>query len=211
MFSRILHGARPSLFAAFGLVTIGLVGGSILGASAAILGGVVETLTMRLTEIVMALPGLVIALVLTAALGPSLVNLVIALGLLSIPFYTRIVRGEVVTLRELGYVRSAQVLGAGTLTLVFRHIAPNLAPILVTYGSLGLSAAILATSALSFIGLGAQPPTAEWGALIYDGSQTLLSEWWIAIFPGLAILMAAIGFTLLGDGLRDWLDPKGAA
>jgi peptide/nickel transport system permease protein len=211
VFSRILHGARPSLLAALGIVGIGLGGGAILGAFAALIGGLFEQVLMRLSEIVMALPGLVIALALTAALGPSLVNLTIALGALSIPFYVRIVRGETLTLRERGFVKAARAMGAGPIWVAFRHVAPNLAPVLAVYGTMGLSGAVLAASALSFVGLGAQPPMAEWGALIFEGSQTLLSEWWIAVFPGLAVGVAALGFNLLGDGLRDWLDPRGAS
>ena len=206
--SRIIHGARPSLLAAMGIVAIGLGGGAILGSLAALTGGLFEQVIMRLSEIAMALPGLVIALALTAALGPSLVNLTLALGALSIPFYVRIVRGETLTLRERGFVKAARAMGAGPIWIAFRHIAPNLAPVLAVYATMGLSGAVLAASALSFVGLGAQPPMAEWGALIFDGSQVLLSEWWVAVFPGLAVAIAALGFNLLGDGLRDWLDPR---
>ncbi|MDX2238706.1 MAG: ABC transporter permease [Hyphomonadaceae bacterium] len=211
VFSRIVHGARPSLLSAVGIVAIGLGGGALIGALAALIGGATEQIVMRVTEIVMALPGLVIALALTAALGPSLVNLTLALGVLSIPFYVRLVRGETLTLRERGFVKAARAMGAGPLWLAVRHIAPNLAPVLAVYGTMGLSGAVLAASALSFVGLGAQPPMAEWGALIFDGSQTLLTEWWVAVFPGIAVALSALGFNLLGDGLRDWLDPRGDA
>jgi peptide/nickel transport system permease protein len=209
--SRVIHGARLSLAVAAGIVGIGIGAGALIGAAAALIGGAVEAIVMRLTEIIMALPGLVIALALTAALGPSLLNLTIALGALSAPFYIRIVRGEVLSLRERGFVKAARMMGAGPLRIAFAHIAPNLAPVLAIYASMGLSAAIVSASALSFVGLGAQPPTPEWGALIYDGSQTLLSEWWIAVVPGAALLFASLGFNLLGDGLRDWLDPKAQA
>ena len=209
--SRILFGARTSLSAALGIVVIGLAGGAVLGLGAASIGGLVDSAVMRASEIAMALPGLVIALALTAALGPSLVNLVIALGLLAIPSYARIMRGEAVAVRALGYVRAARALGAGPWRIAFTHVAPNLAPMLATYASLGLSGALLATSALSFIGLGAQPPTPEWGAMIYDGSQVLLDAWWVGVFPGIAVAFSALAFTLIGDGLRDWLDPRGAA
>lgn len=209
LFSRILHGARVSLPVAFGIVGIGISGGALIGAAAGMIGGAIDAAIMRMTEIAMALPSLVIALALTAALGPSLSNLVLALGLLSIPFYVRIVRGETVALRSLGYIRSARALGAGPWRLVLGHVAPNLAPILAVYASTGLSGALLSASALSFVGLGAQPPTSEWGALMFEGSQSLLNEWWLAIFPGVAVAISALGFTLLGDGLRDWLDVRG--
>lgn len=211
VFSRILFGARASLAAAVGIVLIGLTGGTVLGLGAATLGGTVDAIVMRVSEIAMALPGLVIALALTAALGPSLINLVVALGVLAIPTYARIVRGEAVAVRAQGYVRAARALGAGAWRVAFTHVGPNLAPILATYASLGLSGALLATSALSFIGLGAQPPTPEWGAMIYDGSQVLLDAWWVGVFPGIGVALAALAFTLIGDGLRDWLDPRGSA
>lgn len=211
VFSRILFGAQASLSAAFGIVVIGLAGGAVLGLGSATLGGAVDSVVMRASEIAMALPGLVIALALTAALGPSLVNLVLALGLLAVPSYARIIRGEAVALRALGYVRAARALGAGPWRIAFTHVGPNLAPMFATYASLGLSGALLATSALSFIGLGAQPPTPEWGAMIFEGSQVLLDAWWVGVFPGCAVALAALAFTLIGDGLRDWLDPRSAA
>jgi peptide/nickel transport system permease protein len=209
--SRIIHGGRASLAVACGIVAIGLAGGFLIGAASALAGGIVDLLVMRAVEIVMALPGLVIALALTAALGPSLVNLTLAMGLLGIPFYARVVRGEVLSLRQRPYVKASMALGGRFWRIVITHIIPNVAPTLVTLASLSLSGAVLAASALSFVGLGAQPPLAEWGALIFDGRDSLLTEWWIAVFPGIAVFLAALGFNLLGDGLRDWLDPKQAA
>lgn len=206
--SRILHGARPSLAVAFGIVGIGVVFGALIGAGSALAGGAVDAFAMRLVEIAMALPGLVIALALTAALGPSLLNLALALGVLSIPYYARIVRGEVLSLREQPYIKAARAMGAGFWRIQFTHILPNVSPVIATFASMGLSGAVLSASALSFVGLGAQPPTAEWGALVFDGREALTSAWWISAFPGLAVLIAALGFNLLGDGLRDFLDPK---
>jgi peptide/nickel transport system permease protein len=150
----------------------------------------------------------VIALALTAALGPSLLNLTIALGLLGIPFYIRLARGQTLSLRERPYVLVARTMGASTAFIAFRHIIPNLLSSTVVIASLGLSGAILAGSGLSFIGLGAQPPLAEWGALVNGGRQYILDQSWYAIVPGTAILITAVAFNLLGDGVRDILDPK---
>jgi peptide/nickel transport system permease protein len=208
LFSRVVWGARPSLAVAFGIVAIAAAGGTILGCLSGLIGGIIDTLVMRAVELVMALPGLVIALALTAALGPSLVNLTIALGLLGIPFYIRLARGQTLALRERPYVLAARAMGASTPFIVFRHIIPNLISSIVVVASLNLSGAMLAGSGLSFIGLGAQPPLAEWGALVNSGRQYILDQWWYAIVPGTAILITAAAFNLLGDGVRDVLDPK---
>lgn len=209
--SRVLHGARPSLAVAFGIVGVGVLLGVPVGAFCGLVGGWVDTVTMRLVELVMSLPGLVIALALTAALGPSLVNLALALGLLAVPFYVRMARGQALSLRERAYVKAARVMGASTGFIVRRHILPNMAAPLVVLVSINLSGAVLAASTLSFIGLGAQPPTAEWGALVNSGQTYILEQWWYPMVPGVAVLLAALGFNLLGDGLRDWLDPKESA
>jgi peptide/nickel transport system permease protein len=208
LFSRILFGARPSLLVAFSIVALASTGGVIVGCASGLAGGLIDTIVMRLVELVMALPGLVIALALAAALGPSLVNLAIVLGLLGIPFYARVARAETLSLRERAYVRGARTMGAGTLFVMRRHIVPNLLPTVIIFMSLGLSGALLGASALSFIGLGAQPPLAEWGALVNASRTYMLDQWWYAAFPGAAVAVTSFGFTLLGDGLRDALDPK---
>lgn len=211
LLSRIIYGARPSLLVAFGIVTIAAVGGVLFGGLSGLIGGVTDTIVMRLVDVVMALPGMVVALALTAALGPNLINLTLALGLLGVPFYTRLTRGQALALRERPYVLAARTMGAGRWHLLVRHIIPNLLSTIAIFMSLGLSGAVLAASAFSFIGLGAQPPMAEWGALIFAGRGYILYEWWYALFPGLAVILTALGFNLLGDGLRDLLDPKGSA
>jgi peptide/nickel transport system permease protein len=208
MFSRILYGARPSLLVAVAIVAIAATGGVIIGCASGLAGGLADTLVMRLVEIVMALPGLVIALALAAALGPSLVNLALALGVLGIPFYARVARAQTLSLRERAFVRAARAMGASRWFILRRHIVPNLAPTIVVFMSLGLSGALLGASALSFIGLGAQPPMAEWGALVNASRSYILDDWWYALFPGAAVALTSFGFTLLGDGLRDALDPK---
>jgi peptide/nickel transport system permease protein len=208
MFSRILYGARPSLLVATSIVVIAATGGVLVGCASGLAGGIVDTGVMRLLEVVMALPGLVIALALTAALGPSLVNLALALGLLGIPFYARVARAQTLTLRERAFVRAARAMGASPWFILHRHIVPNLLPTIVIFMSLGLSGALLGASALSFIGLGAQPPMAEWGALVNASRPYMLDDWWYAVFPGAAVALTSFGFTLLGDGLRDALDPR---
>jgi peptide/nickel transport system permease protein len=210
VFSRIVHGSRASLAVAFTIVGIGVIGGALIGSASALAGGMVDAVIMRCVDVIMALPGLVIALALAAALGPSLTNLAVALGVLGIPFYARVVRGEVLSLRERPYVKASLGLGSGFWRIVLTHLLPNVAPVLVTFASMGLSGAVLSASALSFVGLGAQPPLAEWGALIFDGRNSIQTEWWLAVGPGLAVFVAALGFNFLGDGLRDWLDPKEA-
>jgi peptide/nickel transport system permease protein len=195
---------------AFSIVLIAAAGGVMLGALSGLLGGFIDSIVMRLVDMAMAMPGLIIALALAAALGPSLVNLAIALGLLGIPFYARLARAETISLKERPFVRAARAMGAGHWHVLARHIVPNLLPTVVIFMSLGLSGALLGASALSFIGLGAQPPLAEWGALVNASRTYMLDEWWYAVFPGAAVAITSLGFTLLGDGLRDALDPKEA-
>ena len=208
IFSRVLFGARPSLAVAFSIIAIAASGGVVVGSASALAGGLADTIVMRIVELVMSMPGLVIALSLTAALGPSLINLTLALGLLGIPYSARIARGQTLLLREHAYVRAAETMGAGGTHIFLRHILPNLLPTIVVFMSLGLSGALLGASALSFIGLGAQPPMPEWGALVNASREYMLNEWWYALFPGFAVAITSLGFTLLGDGLRDYLDPK---
>lgn len=208
LFSRILWGARPSLSVAFGVVLIASLPGILIGCFSGLAGGLIDTLIMRLVDMIMSLPGLVIALALVAVLGPSLVNLTVALGVLAIPYYVRVARGQTLSIRSKSFVIAAETLGASKLFILFRHVLPNLAPGMVVLGSLSMSNALIAASALSFIGLGAQPPMAEWGAILQAGQRQILDAWWYTTLPGLAILIAAVGFNLLGDGLRDLLDPK---
>lgn len=208
-FSRILYGGRASLSVAAGIVVLSVGLGGVAGAALGLLGGWTDLIAMRLVEVAMAIPSLVIALAVAAALGPSLRNLVIVLGLLGAPFYIRLFRTEARALRERPFIQSARVMGASYAALLFRHVIPNLLPLTATFASAALGSALVSASALSFVGLGAQPPTAEWGALIYDGRNTLLYEWWCAVLPGVAIAAAALGFVLLGDGLRRHFDPTG--
>lgn len=205
---RVLYGARISLFVGFVAVAIGMSIGLVLGTSAGYFGGWWDTLVMRITDVMLAFPFLLLALAITAALGPSLQNALLALGIASFPSYTRLVRGNVLSLREENYVDAAKVAGAGPSRIMFRHLIPNLFGTLIVYGTLRVSTAILAEAGLSYLGLGAQPPTPTWGGMLSEGRDYILFFEWLPLFPGLAILLTVTGFNLLGDGLRDALDPK---
>ncbi len=208
LFSRLIWGARVSLSAALGIVAIAATLGTLIGGFSGLVGGWVDMAIMRVNDMVMALPGLVIGLALAAALGPSLVNLVLALGLLGVPSYIRLARGQALSLRSRLYVQAARAMGASTSRLWARHILPHMLPTLGVYATMHMSGAILAASALSFIGVGAQPPLPEWGAMVNAARNYALDAWWYATFPGLAVTLAAFSFNILGDGLRDLLDPK---
>ena len=208
LLTRILHGARPSMAAAFGIVGIGTAFGLLIGTLSGLLSGWFDTVVMRLTDVVLALPGLVVALALTAALGPSLFNAVVALGLLAVPAYIRVARGQALALREREYVLAARSMGASTLHLMRVHMLPNVLPPVLVFMTFHLGASILASSALSFIGLGAQPPDAEWGSMIGAGREYVLGHWWYVTLPGVVIILTASSFNILGDALRDMLDPR---
>lgn len=208
LLSRILWGARASLAVGIGIVTIASVLGTLIGCFSGYVGKTSDSLIMRLMDVVMALPGLVIAMALTAALGPSLVNAALALGLLAVPYYTRVARAQTLAIKQLNFVRASKVMGAGTWHQLRVNIIPNVLPHILVLMTMHVGAAILAAAALSFIGLGAQPPAAEWGALINAGRHYVLEQWWYSAFPGLVMAITVYGFNLLGDGLRDALDPK---
>lgn len=208
LFSRVIYGSRASVGIGLAIVGISMTIGSAVGAFSGLAGGRTDTVIMRVMDVLLSFPPLVMAMALAAALGPSLFNAMLAIAVVRIPFYVRLARGQALALRERPYVRAAVTFGARPLGIVQRHILPNaLAPIIVQ-STLDIGLAILTASALSFIGLGAQQPTAEWGAMVSTGRQFLLDQWWYPTFPGLAILLTAGGFNLLGDGLRDLLDPK---
>jgi peptide/nickel transport system permease protein len=209
IFSRVLIGARLSLSVGLMVVAIAVVIGVPLGAIAGYFGGVVNEFAMRLTDIFLTIPGIVLALAIAAALGPGLVNAMIALSLVWWPGFCRLTQAQVLALRERTFVEAARVVGVGERRIIVRHILPNtLTPIMVKI-SMDIGFAILSAAGLSFIGIGAQPPTAEWGAMVSLGRQFLPDWWWYSTFPGLAIFLAVFAFNMLGDGLRDALDPRG--
>lgn len=208
LLSRLIYGARVSLTLGVVSVGIALVFGSFLGAIAGYKKGWLDNLIMRFMDIVLAFPHILLAIVIVAYLGPGLRNAMIAIGIINIPRFARIVRASVMDEYEKDYVTAARAVGARDRRIIFNAIFPNcLAPIIVQ-ASLGFGAAILDAAGLSFLGLGAQPPTPEWGAMIAEGRAMILRAWWVMTFPGMTILLAVLGFNLLGDGLRDALDPR---
>lgn len=206
--SRMVHGSRISL--QVGLVAVGIAAivGSVVGSLAGYFGGWFDLLSGWAVDVMLAFPGLLLALGVVAILGPGLINVMIAVGIGSIPTYARLMRGQVLGLKRRDYVEAARAVGASHGSILFRHILPNAVSPLIVLASLGIGGSILAAAALSFIGLGAQPPSPEWGAMLSSGREYLRHEWWITTFPGVAIAVTVLGFNLLGDGLRDALDPQ---
>ncbi|MBZ4664363.1 MAG: transporter permease [Caloramator sp.] len=208
IFARIIHGARVSL--KVGIIAVGisiLIGGS-LGAIAAYYGGKVDNLIMRFMDILLAVPSILLAIAIVSALGSSLFNLMLAIGIASVPSYARIVRASVLSIKDQEFIEAARAIGANDFIIIVRHIIPNaLAPVIVQ-GTLGVAGAILSTAGLSFIGLGIQPPAPEWGSMLAGGRAYLRDAWHVTTFPGLVIMITILALNLLGDGLRDALDPK---
>jgi len=207
IFSRVIYGARISLPIGLIVIAFAMSAGSLIGASAGFIGGNYDLLIMRLADITLAFPSIVLALAIASVLGPSLTNAVIAMILVWWPEYSRLMRGQVLSVKNNDYVTAATVIGASKSRILFQHILPNTyAPILVK-ASLDAGSAILTIAALSFIGLGAVPPTPEWGAMISVGRYKFYN-WWLTTFPGLAILSVVLGFNFFGDGVRDAFDPR---
>src|ERR687891_1654087 len=206
--SRIIYGARYSLMIGLIVVTLSLSVGILLGLVAGFFRGWPETMIMRLMDIVLALPSLLLAIVIVAILGPGLANAMIAVAIVYMPHYTRLTRASVITERSKDYVTASRVTGARLPRLMFATVLPNCMAPLIVQATLGFSNAILDASALGFLGLGAQPPTPEWGTMLADAREFVLRAWWVVTFPGLAILITVLAFNLMGDGLRDALDPK---
>lgn len=206
--ARLMYGARLSLLVGCLVVVLSLVMGVILGLVAGYFGGLIDNIIMRVVDIMLALPSLLLALVLVAIFGPSIVNASLALTFVALPHYVRLTRGAVLVEVHRDYVTASRVAGASPMRQMFINILPNcLAPIIVQ-ASLGFSNAILDMAALGFLGMGAQPPTPEWGTMLSDVLQFAQSAWWVVTFPGVAILLTVLAFNLMGDGLRDALDPK---
>lgn len=208
VFSRVLWGARVSVPIALLVVAVSSAIGLVVGAAAGYFGGWVDEAVMRFTDLVFAFPGIILALSITAALGPGLKNAVIAIVILSWPPYARLVRGQVLALRDSEFVLSARLRGASAARSVLRDIAPNIAGPLLVLATVDVGEKILLLAAISFLGLGVQPPTADWGSMIATGTE-YLDAWWISVFPGLAIVTVVIANNMLGDRLRDVLDPRG--
>lgn len=208
VFTRVLYGARISLQMGFIAVAIAASIGTLIGVISGTYGGWVDGFFMRFIDALMALPGILLALTVAATLGPGLYNAMIAVGVAWIPSFARIVRSSVLQINETTYVEAARASGASDFRLIMRHILPNAMAAVLVLASLGVATAILVGAALSFLGIGASPPTPEWGIMLSDGRQFMRSAWWIMAFPGLAITVTVLGANLVGDGLRDVFDPR---
>jgi len=208
IFSRVVHGSRISLQVGFVVVSVSAIVGVIFGAISGFYGGIIDNVIMRIIDIMLAIPNILLAISIAAALGGGLVNLMIAVGIGAIPGFARIVRGSVLSLREQEFIEAARSIGANDLRLIAKHIIPNcMAPIIIQ-ATMGLANAILSAAALAFIGLGVAPPAPEWGSMLSDGRRFMREFWPIVMFPGGAIALVVLGFNMLGDGLRDALDPR---
>jgi dipeptide transport system permease protein len=206
--SRLIFGARLSLSIGLAVVAISMVLGITLGLLAGYVGGVLDVLVMRLMDILLTLPSLLLAIVIVAILGPGLMNAMLAVAIVILPHYVRLTRAAVISERGRDYVTAARISGAGPIRLMVSEILPNCAAPLIVQASLGVSTAILDAAALGFLGLGAQPPSPEWGTMLADAREFVLRAWWVVTLPGLMILVTVLAFNLVGDGLRDALDPK---
>jgi peptide/nickel transport system permease protein len=209
LLSRIIFAARVDLTVAFGATAVALVIGSAIGAIAGHYRGLVDLIIMRCVDSVMAFPAFILAMAITAALGNSVGNVLMAIAITQIPNYLRLIRGEIFRIREMEYADAARVVGNPAWRIMFIHLLPNCLPPIIVQATLAMGYALLTMSALSFIGLGIQPPQSEWGSMTAEGAQYIVTgEWWLFLFPGLAIVVMVLAFNLVGDGLRDFLDPR---
>jgi len=208
VFSRIVFGARISLFIGFSTVGFAIIVGTLLGAIGGYIGGWVDNLIMRFMDVLLAFPSLLLAIAIVTVMGRGLQNALLAIAIVSIPRYARVIRGSVLSIKEQEYVSASRALGGGHAHILFRRILPNAIPPLIVQGTLGIANAILEAAALSFLGLGAQPPTPEWGTMLGSERNQVFTAPHLVFFPGLAIMITVLSFNLLGDGLRDAIDPR---
>ena len=208
VFSRLIIGSRISLEIGISIVFLSSVIGTLIGLVSGYFGGLVDHALMRLTDIFISLPTLILAIAMTAALGPSLPNAVLAMVIVWWPIYARLIRGEVLAIKGKDYIKAMKVMGANPLRIIVFHVLPNTIDSVIVRASIDFGNAVMFCAALSFIGLGAQPPTPEWGAMVTSGRDYLRDAWWLVTFSGLAIFITVMGFNLLGDGIRDFLDPR---
>jgi peptide/nickel transport system permease protein len=209
LFARVIYGARISIRIGFIAVGLAITAGTLIGMIAGYAGGRLDTLLMGAMDIMLAFPSIILAIGITTILGPSITNLMIAVGIVYVPQYARLARSSVLNVRETEFVEAARAIGALSPTILVRHILPNILTPLLVQATLGVATAELEAAGLSYLGLGARPPTPEWGAMLNDARDYWVSAPWALIFPGSAITLLVLGFNLLGDGLRDALDPKG--
>jgi ABC-type dipeptide/oligopeptide/nickel transport system permease subunit len=207
-FSRVIYGARLSLIIGFTTVTFAIIIGTAIGALAGYLGGGVDNVLMRVMDVLLAFPSLLLAIALVTSLGPGLTNALLAIAIVSIPAYARVTRSAVLSTREMDFVAASRALGGNTLYILFKRILPNSLTPLIVIGTLGIATAILDAAALSFLGLGAQPPTPEWGSMLSAERNQVFTAPYLVFYPGLFIILVVLSFNLIGDGLRDALDPR---
>ncbi|PKO01717.1 MAG: diguanylate cyclase [Chloroflexi bacterium HGW-Chloroflexi-5] len=208
LFSRVLYGSRLSLQVGLVTMSFAILIGTIIGAFAAYTGGMVDNILMRIMDVVMAFPSLLLAITIVSILGTGLINALLAIGIVSIPRFARLVRSTVLSVKELEYVQASRALGGSSMHILFKRILPNAITPLIVQGTLGIATAILDAAALSFLGLGAEPPRPEWGLMLGEEKNSIFSAPHLVIFPGIAIMLTVLAFNLLGDGLRDALDPR---
>lgn len=208
IFTRIVFGMKLTLYVGFLSVFVGGVIGVILGIVSGYYGGKVDTIIMRLMDVLLAFPGILLALAIVAVLGGSLTNVIIAVGIFSVPAFARIVRGSTLSVKKLEYIDAVRALGASDFRIIFKHILPNVMSPIIVQASLRIATAILTGAGLAFLGLGAQPPAPEWGAMLNEGRQYMYEAGHVALFPGLMIVIVVLAFNIFGDGVRDALDPK---
>lgn len=211
VFTRLVHGARISLRIGFFATSIAAVGGTLVGLVAGFLGGKVDWGISRVLDVMLAFPGILLAIVIVSTLGPGINNALIALGISAIPYYARVVRGATLSARELVYVRAARAVGMREARIMLRHVLPNLVSPVIIMASLGLANSIISAAGLGFLGLGAEPPTPEWGLELAEGRRYLRTAPWVPAAPGIAIFITVMSMNLLGDGLREALDPQASA
>lgn len=208
IFARIVYGTKLTLTVGFLSVAIGGVIGVILGIVAGYYGGATDTITMRIMDVLLAFPGILLALAIVSVLGGSLINVIIAVGIFSIPAFARIVRGSTLQVKKLEYIDAVRALGASDVRIIFRHILPNILSPIIVQATMRIATAILTASGLAFLGLGAQPPSPEWGAMLSDGRTYMHNASHMVMIPGMMIVIVVLAFNIFGDGLRDALDPK---
>ncbi len=208
LFARIVFGARISIRIGFVAVGIAITSGTLIGTVAGYAGGALDAALMGLMDVMLAFPSIILAIGITTVLGPSVTNLMIAIGIVYVPQYARLARSSVLQVKEMEFVEAARAIGARSVRLISRHIIPNILALLLVQATLGIATAELEAAGLSYLGLGARPPTPEWGAMLNDARDYWLNAPWALIFPGLAITITVLAFNLFGDGLRDALDPK---
>jgi len=206
--SRVIYGSRISLRIGITVIVIAATTGTVLGVVAGYLGGIIDEIVMRITDMFLAFPSLILAMAISAALGRSLENTVIAIGIVAWPTYARLARSQTLSVKEEQFVEAVRSLGASRKRIIFSHILPQCLPSIIIQATLSMGGIMLTAAGLGFIGFGAEPPIPEWGVMISDGRNFIMREWWVSTYPGLAMLFAVLGFNLLGDGLRDVLDPR---